>query len=705
MSRLVVPVQPLSGESLAGLIARAAERNGYHRAGMVLEIAGLSPLRPESVGSRPIETAESLALALGTDVDALKPLYHSALDQTYVDFFGVPIRIVLREASRRRVSPRALKVSPHHRAIWQIRPFSFDPATREMLLDRCPVCNNLLGFVRTQGICFCDHCSQAGELGYGIEPSVDLRDFPQPLVEVADIEALDFVSSLVDPEANSSAYHSVSDDLASLSRGELFEMALSLGTAWKLNDDNIQLDPEHLVSSRYDVLSPDSLAKAGRALLNWPNGFIAFCTEAAENAGQRDGDFSRNKELGALANLQLGPMLSQRAKIALQEAEHKFRKKSESQMSFLRKGAQRQGWEWITSTELMEKFLCNAKLLHRIREHPKVRTRFQDDNPRAPVLFDFLQTYKVLKESLEIIGPSECSVKLGIPLHAVDELQQRGYLSKVSSIAADVSGYEDPYSERELERLVRKLIRDENNIDLVPGPTDQGFITVSEFMLRYPAGWKPWAPLIEAMVTGMVEVRLHRMPTKGLMSAISIRGGEAVYEALSQGLDRYSEPSGAVPMTSAAMMMGITKYDQLTALVRQGILTLDESKLLPVDQVLEFSRVYILQGEIGARAGIRGLSVVGWTQDRGLSPSMDLGVNSGRVFLRRDVEPYLDLQPWNGKPGLDLTLPNRLHRTWRSAKHFPQFEGYPRALKNQKPSFEGHLSYYERRKLRAAKST
>jgi hypothetical protein len=41
-----------------------------------------------------------------------------------IDFFGAMIRADYRDSRHRRVSPRALSVSLHHHAIWDLRVFS-----------------------------------------------------------------------------------------------------------------------------------------------------------------------------------------------------------------------------------------------------------------------------------------------------------------------------------------------------------------------------------------------------------------------------------------------------------------------------------------------------------------------------------------------------------------------------------------------------
>ena len=197
--------------------------NIYPMARYVLVQAGLERVKPEAVAMREPDAVDELARVLGTDREGLVPLFHPTNGRGTIDFFGVTIRAIHRESKLRRVSPRALKLSPHVRAVWHLRPFSFDPATKERLLSECPVCSKPLGFSVTKGVAFCDHCVAPGRFGE-LWPSVDLRDFPQPLVEVEDLEALDFVTGLVDPEPAvrrvfKPALHG---DLAAFDRGELF---------------------------------------------------------------------------------------------------------------------------------------------------------------------------------------------------------------------------------------------------------------------------------------------------------------------------------------------------------------------------------------------------------------------------------------------------------------------------------------------------
>lgn len=122
--------------------------------------------------------------------------FEHSLSKT-IEFFGVQIRTQYRNAGRgrRRVSPRALIRSAHHRAIWEITPISFDPETMEVLLSECPVCKHALGWSRLQGVTKCDRCRDVDGR------SVDLRDYAsvQSVLEPHDPEALQFVVGLIHP--------------------------------------------------------------------------------------------------------------------------------------------------------------------------------------------------------------------------------------------------------------------------------------------------------------------------------------------------------------------------------------------------------------------------------------------------------------------------------------------------------------------------
>ncbi|GAB5429394.1 MAG: hypothetical protein Devi2KO_28530 [Devosia indica] len=87
---------------------------------------------------------------------------------------------------------------------------------------------------------------------------------------------------------------------------------------------------------------------------------------------------------------------------------------------------------------------------------------------------------------------------------------------------------------------------------------------------------------------------------------------------------------------------------------------------------------------------------------------LETEVASGRVFHRADIEPYLDMQPWDGKEKTYNPLPDEEHPIWAKPRGWPsrlKVPGYPRQFANQKADFDPNSGYYAQRKARAAKTT
>lgn len=262
--RVPIPVKPRGGEGLADIIYRAVSINGYKKVGELLG-SGRFSHSAFAVNNRHLP---DLADILGTptgDQD-LAPLRYPRRpgEPGRIDFFqaSLPSRQL---TGRRRVSPLALRVSPHSKAIWHLTALTFDPQNYELLVDKCPACETELNFIYTSGICHCHRCG----------PSVDLRDFQQPKISVSDKEALDFVTGLVDPEraGGKNAVASLHPDLRNENAGHIFSLCILIAGA---------IDHQQRQSGRRIIAgtaaTPESLASAGRAVLNWPESLVEVLT-------------------------------------------------------------------------------------------------------------------------------------------------------------------------------------------------------------------------------------------------------------------------------------------------------------------------------------------------------------------------------------------------------------------------------------------
>ena len=160
---------PMTGESLLGLLARTAERNSFTNLIKVMLFADIGTGRPQSLPSIQPHAADRLAFVLKIPVEEVSSRSHPRISRKdvtgdFIDFFGISLRTRYREKVRRRVSPRALAISPHHRAMHDLRPFSFCPETLEILIDAYPLCKKHLCWLTTRAVS--DRVGSAGSWGF-----------------------------------------------------------------------------------------------------------------------------------------------------------------------------------------------------------------------------------------------------------------------------------------------------------------------------------------------------------------------------------------------------------------------------------------------------------------------------------------------------------------------------------------------------------
>ncbi|KSV87549.1 hypothetical protein [Sinorhizobium sp. GL28] len=276
--RVSFPVDPLPGEGLPDLLFRAASENGYPTVSTLARMLGLTTqiplLSPTAiVNNLEILDVDKLTMVLGSaNRTSLDEIFYkkSARGQKHIIFYGREVRWNKFFAKTRRVSPLSLRRSLHQKAVWSVRGLSFDPLTREKLLWRCPDCKVPLSGWHSYGVEVCGLCFKAGKL-------FDLRTCPQGLVEVDDEEALSFVTNLIDPEIPLKCTSSlpIPEELAEFGPGPLFDLAIGLARQISKHDQSID--------QSFDAGVPaEKIARAGRAILGWPDKFAEFADEVLQ---------------------------------------------------------------------------------------------------------------------------------------------------------------------------------------------------------------------------------------------------------------------------------------------------------------------------------------------------------------------------------------------------------------------------------------
>lgn len=183
-----IATSPAFDESLLGFVARACDENGHPAVLHALGLAGFKTFGARFLSNSQTVDKRQLNAFFGCREDELcrrfnLPVKAEGSSSSFLSYFGQPIRGNMRESTLRRVSPASLRISPHHRGSWLLRPLHYCPESGEKLVSTCPNqnCGRSLGWNTAFGIPFCEYC-----LDKDCEPTTDIRNFPQPMLEEQD---------------------------------------------------------------------------------------------------------------------------------------------------------------------------------------------------------------------------------------------------------------------------------------------------------------------------------------------------------------------------------------------------------------------------------------------------------------------------------------------------------------------------------------
>ncbi|NNG51860.1 hypothetical protein HKX05_00640 [Sphingomonas sanguinis] len=222
---VLLPLAPEPGESLMGLVSRVAARNMHGTVAHILAAAKYPHHAHFDMAiSRP-ERLTDLARVLGVTKADLVERFHEPVPTPYrtirVDFFGTNVMACDLDFRARRICPRTLRETPHHRAIWNHRLVPWCTETGGLVIERCPACAADLRWHRAEGVAVCDACKE------------DLRQFDSTFDEglrhIVD-PLLDLISP--DPARYEPAILRLHPDVRDIGRGAAFELGWTLACAF-----------------------------------------------------------------------------------------------------------------------------------------------------------------------------------------------------------------------------------------------------------------------------------------------------------------------------------------------------------------------------------------------------------------------------------------------------------------------------------------
>jgi TniQ len=426
-----VPTSPFDDESLMGFVARACDRNGYPHIRHALKLAGTNVHHASFVARDTEGDLRRLSEFFGCSEEDWRSRVHGKIAgmRGFSDFFGIPLRQYFREPKIRRISPAALRESPHHRAVWQIKPFHYCPTTSELLISTCPnpECERTLTWNATYGVPYCEFC-----VGADAEPAVDLRSLQPPKLGADDREIYSTVAELVNPHVADEAV--VNPGLPGWPRWELFDLIVLLAVILS------KRLPDRVKLKKVDAfLLPDwhtNFMLACRAVLGWPTAFQEVIEVMREGSEQREGYWGLKKEIGDLGfNLQTRFGATARMSTEIERQIDNFfaqRGRIGRRSYAVMEGSSK---EWISFKNALKKY-GSAPFLYSLIEHREAGVLRVDNAKRAPVYFNNRELEALMRARKSLISLDGLHHRTGFTESVIQGLVHSGHFTLATGAIA-----------------------------------------------------------------------------------------------------------------------------------------------------------------------------------------------------------------------------------------------------------------------------
>jgi len=278
--RVTTPLPPIPGESGDGYGARVAAAEFIPRLFDLTSMAGASFTHRAALSQLDGKGVRIIADCLGIEAnDLAERCMRHGEEPRRTAFFGSHIDRQHVAPTTRRFAPASLLISPHHRALWKLRPFPFCEETWQLLTDTCPndACATVQRWRWTGGIDLCDRCG---------EPltRANVEDVPAHLRDTL-AQAIGTIHP--DPERRAASSAALPSDLAALGPAALLDLLCAVAGV---------VDPSIRFPVGKRLISPkagaprvaEAVAGAWTVLAGWPSAFESL---AAKRLSTRQGRF------------------------------------------------------------------------------------------------------------------------------------------------------------------------------------------------------------------------------------------------------------------------------------------------------------------------------------------------------------------------------------------------------------------------------
>jgi hypothetical protein len=640
---------PIAGESLLGFVTRSLAITAITQTNQGLTLAGIARTNPCAIASSlKGREIKGLATLLKTGVSEIQGMMHpiGTFDHSKtetIDFFGVRIRADYREKRYRRVSPRGLAKSAYHRAIWDLRVFSFDPETREQLIDHCPVCNKPLGWMRSRGIEMCDHCVDERGL-----PIVHLMDFPQSLIVVEDDEALNFVTGLVDPdpERKAAARRLASGPWATFSNEILFETVIAFGCALTMAPDRRRTTLERPKDvPEYARFTPEVLAVAGRAIIGGDAGFAAVADRIRADADRRPGFYGVKKELGPLFHMTVDQHLPKKIKQMLKSAIGADMERTKNGMA-LRRADYAGDERNLALDALAQESGLPRKNLARLADSGLIPVIRAENAITSPTLMSIAQVMSLVEPYRDAVHEKFAAGALAVPIAVLADLERRKLIERIEGPVLGLFETKDAYYTRSsVDRTMAAILQRAKDGGRLP-PSG---MRISKAVKRLGMTPVPWGAVIAAIVFGRAPVCRYPGQNRNWLTGVAVSDMREFVRIVRSQLQEQDASiiDEWIGNQTAAEILGVTQVtywkivNDKRHIPKEDRIQRHNASYSPWAraEVERFARKFIFAPEIQRRTGIGAARFVRpWLEYRGVRTAFRLEEQRNFGYLRDDVE-------------------------------------------------------------------
>jgi transposase len=471
-------------------------------------------------------------------------------------------------------------------------------------------------------------------------PNVDLRDFPQVVIEVEDEESLGFVTGLVDPDpARKAAARRLLPARWSLfQNSDLFETVIALASGLTFDPaSSSHAQGRTKRNDQFDRLTPEMLALAGRAIIGRDEGFAALADRYRADMGKRPRHYGRRKELGPLAYITHDRHLSP-------DIRDELEKIINTNMKFtcrdypLRTG--KDADKALLSIDALGKmFNIRRSIMGRMSKSGRVPVVRSADG-RSPVRMAVADIKPLIPLLKDAIGENEAAGLLGLPVHVLSGLADRKLIDRLEGAVQGFVPGNAGYTQSSVHHLQKSLWR-RSAAKVPPSPVP---LIIAARSIR--SGEAPWGAIIAAILAGQVEVFSDPAKRKSIRYSLVVSDVGKFAAGVRKHLrasDDGSQPEWIGKATAAEMLKVTEVFVWRLAKIRPDLLKPHENGYTPFKSadVTELAGKYIFVPEVMDRANMKARRACGWLKAQGVKPAFSLQDNKDFAYLRTVVAPLI----------------------------------------------------------------